>query len=99
MSTSQKPGIIATIKKFIADHEGKPFTHEDIHAELIRKFPNREPSGMMATIKTWAVPGEMKKLGYLLVKQGKQYTAHPMEGLPNGKKFAEGPQAPEKIRL
>ena len=70
MSTAEKTGIVATIRKFIGDRGGKPFTREDILAELVRDFSDRQPSGMMRTVKMQIYL--MKQEGHQFNKQGKR---------------------------
>jgi hypothetical protein len=61
----KKPGVIASIQEFLDKVGDKPFTRADIHAELVIKFPDRDPNSMMSTIKT-QVPGRLsKEKGYI----------------------------------
>jgi hypothetical protein len=60
MRDEKEPGVIASIQKFLDDIGIKPFTHEDILAELVKKFPDRDPDGMLNTIKT-QVPSRLEK--------------------------------------
>lgn len=73
------PGVIATIIDFIDSAKGK-FTRDDIHAALVKAFPDRDESSLMATIKT-QVPGRLsKERGYTFTKDAKDpnaFTAKP----------------------
>lgn len=55
--TGKKPGVIATIVECL---EKKPCTHEQILAVLTKKFPDRNPDQMAATIKV-QVPSRLRK--------------------------------------
>lgn len=68
------PGVIATIIDFIDSAKGK-FTRDDIHAHLVKAFPDREESSLMATIKT-QVPGRLSnERGYTFTKDAKDPNA------------------------
>lgn len=64
------PGVIATICEFLdkAAAGKKTFTRDDIHAQLVKAFPEREASSLMSTVKT-KVPGDLsKEKGYIFEK-------------------------------
>lgn len=73
------PGVISTITGFIDSCKGK-FTRDDIHAVLVKAFPDRDSASLMATIKT-QVPGRLaKEKGYTFTKDDKDanaFTAKP----------------------
>ena len=77
MSNEKELGVIATIQKFLEDVGIKPFTHEEIHAELVKKFPDRDPDGMMGTVKTQVPYRLTNEKGYTFGQEGKQFIVVP----------------------
>ena len=102
MSAAKKPGIVAFIMKFIDDKGGKPFTHTELHAELRREFPDRNPAHMMTTVRTVVTPSGMKERSYSFTRVGKQITAQKIENFvpPHKPDIPAGvvPPVPEKIQ-
>lgn len=45
----RRPGVISAICEMMDRPQGA--TRLEIHTELVRRFPNRDPDGMMSTIK------------------------------------------------
>jgi hypothetical protein len=58
-SGEKKPGVIASIVEAISAAKGA--TAEEIHAGLVKKFPERDPKGMRATVRIQANRNAVKK--------------------------------------
>jgi len=74
MNTTETTGIVATVKKIIAGKGNKPFTRREILAELVKKFPDKQPSSMMNTLNGQIY--NMRQEGHQFIKQGKQWIHH-----------------------
>jgi hypothetical protein len=77
MPDGKELGVIATIQKFLDNVGINSFTLEDIHVELVKKFPDRDPDGMMSTIKTQVFSQLSNKKGYAFKLEGKQFIVVP----------------------
>jgi len=104
MPATKKLGIVASIMNFIDGKVGKPFTHEEIHAELRRKFPDRNPAHMLTTVRTVVTPSGMKERGYSFTRKGKKCTAQLISSIENdelphnGLSTEKGPCVAQKIK-
>lgn len=59
----KRPGIIATIDAIIEKAtQEEPVTKKDIIRELVKQFPDRDPTGMSSTVNT-QVPSAVRKRG------------------------------------
>lgn len=59
----KRPGIIATIDVIIEKAtQEEPVTKKDIIRELVKQFPDRDPTGMSSTVNT-QVPSAVRKRG------------------------------------
>jgi len=64
-------GIIATIVETIQKAGKAGITHDEIHAVLVKKFPERAADSMKNTVKL-QVPRCLRESGKLIVEQNKQ---------------------------
>jgi hypothetical protein len=51
-AAEKRPGVIASIVEAISTAKGA--TAEEIHAGLVKKFPERDPKGMRSTVRIQA---------------------------------------------
>jgi hypothetical protein len=91
MPDKKKPGVIVSIQEFLEKVGSQPFTHADIHAELVKKFPERSPDAMMSTIRT-QVPGRLsKEKGYIFKPEGggRFILGNPSQSFKTGKPYSK----------
>jgi len=54
------PGVIATIIEVIDSKKGQKFTLDEIHDALVKRFPFRNPDGMLVTVRS-QVPRRLER--------------------------------------
>ena len=62
------PGVIATIIEVIDSKKGQKFTLNEIHDELVKRFPFRNPDGMFVTLRSQVPRRLVKNRGYKIKK-------------------------------
>ena len=76
MTEDMDTGVIATTQKFLDNVGIKSFTRADVHAELVKAFPERDANKMMATVKT-QITSQMSKRGYTFANEGENLIVIP----------------------
>jgi hypothetical protein len=77
MTEGMKVGVIATIQKFLDNVGIKSFTRADVHAELVKAFPERDADKMMSTVKTQITGKMSKERGYIFANDGENFIVIP----------------------
>ena len=77
MSDTNELGVIASIEAFLGNVGIKPFTLAEIHADLVKKFPERDPDAMLSTIRR-QVPYKLRdEKGYAFRREDELYIVVP----------------------
>ena len=69
LPVATKPGVVAAIIEFVQQSKGNQFVLGDIHSVLVKKFPDRDPNGLMRTIRTQVPHRLSKERGFEFVRE------------------------------
>lgn len=64
-----KPGVVQAIITFVKESKGNQFVLSDIHTVLIKQFPDRNPAGLLRTIRTQVPHRLSKERGFEFVRE------------------------------
>ena len=68
-TVATKPGVVAAIIDFVRESKGNQFVLGDILTVLVKKFPDRDPNGLMRTIRTQVPHRLSKERGFKFVRE------------------------------